>query len=202
MQATNGFRKLKAYEQLPAFTRGARQDQLGGRHSGDSCSNRRGRITFKQRRPLRRISTKTGTSPSSATHVSAMRKAVISRLGVVEDTDGQNRWRRPRSVPVEPPSHVAASDDERQTWERRRDEAQSAKEAEAAAAIRARLKRVVDLTQARLGVVADPKARAAKMVRLSEIQASLAANKDPKTLAIISQSFSEIEARLARLTAE
>jgi hypothetical protein len=50
--------------------------------------------------------------------------------------------------------------------------------------------------------VADPKARAAKIVRLSEIQASLAANKDPKTLAIISQSFSEIEARLARLTAE
>jgi hypothetical protein len=53
-----------------------------------------------------------------------------------------------------------------------------------------------------LGAVADPKARAAKMVRLSEIQASLAANNDPKTLAIISQSFSEIEARLARLTAE
>jgi hypothetical protein len=106
---------------------------------------------------------------------------------------------RPLSVP---PSHVAASDDERQTWERRRDEAQSAKEAEAAAAIRARLKRVVDLTQARLGAVADPKARAAKMVRLSEIQTSLAANKDPKTLAIISQSFSEIEARLARVMAE
>ena len=101
-----------------------------------------------------------------------------------------------------PPSHVAASDDERQTWERRRDEAQSAKEAEAAAAIKARLKRVVDLTQARLGAVANPKARAEKMVRLSEIQASLAANKDPKTLAIIGQSFSEMEAHLARLRAE
>ena len=131
-----------------------------------------------------------------------MRKAVISRLGVVEDTDGQNRWRRPRSVPVEPPSHVAKPDDARQTWERRGDEARSAKEAEAAAAVGARLKRVVDLTQARLGAVAHPKARAAKMVRLSEIQASLAANKDPKTLAIISQSFSEIEARLARVMAE
>jgi hypothetical protein len=103
---------------------------------------------------------------------------------------------------VEPPTHVATSDHARQTWERRRDEAQSAKEAEAAAGIRARLKRVVDLTQARLAAVADPKARAAKMVRLSEIQASLAANKDPKTLAIINQSFSEIEARLAHLTAE
>jgi Holliday junction resolvasome RuvABC ATP-dependent DNA helicase subunit len=65
--------------------------------------------------------------------------------------------------------------------------------------IRTRLKRVVDLTQARLRAVVDPKVAAAKLVRLSEIQASLAANKDPKTLAIISQSFLEIEARLARL---
>jgi hypothetical protein len=112
------------------------------------------------------------------------------------------RLGRPQSVLVAPPSHVATTDETRQTWERRRDEAHSAQEAETATAIRARLKRVVDLTQARLGAVADPKARAAKMVRLSEIQASLAANKDPKTLAIISQSFSEIEARLARLTAE
>jgi hypothetical protein len=114
----------------------------------------------------------------------------------------RKRLGRPPSVPVAPPSHVATTDYARQTWERRRDEAQSAKEAEAAAAIRARLKRVVDVTQARLGAVADPKARAAKMVRLREIQASLAVNRDPKTLAIISQSFSEIEARLARLTAE
>jgi hypothetical protein len=43
------------------------------------------------------------------------------------------------------------------------------------------------------------KAQTEKMVRLSEILASLAPNKDPKTLAIISQSFSEIEVRLARL---
>jgi len=50
-----------------------------------------------------------------------------------------------------------------------------------------------------LRAVVDPKVAAAKLVRLSEIQASLAANKDPKTLAIISQSFLEIEARLARL---
>ena len=109
---------------------------------------------------------------------------------------------RPPSVPVEPPSHVATTDEARQEREKRRDEPERGKEAEAAAAIRARLKRVVDLTQARLGAVADPKARAAKMVRLSEIQTSLAANKDPKTLAVISRAFSEIEARLARLTAE
>jgi hypothetical protein len=82
-------------------------------------------------------------------------------------------------VSVEPPSHVATTNDARGERERRRDDAQSAKEAEAAAAIRARLKRVVDLTQARLGAVADPKARTAKMVRLSEIQASLADNRDP-----------------------
>jgi hypothetical protein len=96
-------------------------------------------------------------------------------------------------VPVEPPSHVATTDDARREWERRRDEAQSAKEAEAAVAIRARLKRVVDLTQVRLGVVADPKARAAKMVRLSEIQASLAANRDPKALAVISRAFRRLK---------
>src|ERR1700733_13499393 len=50
------------------------------------------------------------------------------------------------------------------------------REAEAAAAVRARLERVVDLRQARLGAVADPKESAAKMVGLPDIQASLAAN--------------------------
>jgi hypothetical protein len=137
--------------------------------------------------------------------LAAWRQAEDARLAKepepVKIPTGKRLGRRP-SVPVAPPLHVAATDDARREWERRRDEAQLAKEAEAASAIWARLKRVVDLTQARLGAVADPKARAAKMVRLSEIQASLAANKDPKTLAIISQSFSEIEARLARLTTE
>jgi hypothetical protein len=113
-----------------------------------------------------------------------------------EDTIGQATSAAPL-VTVEPPSHVATPDDARREWERRRDEARWAKEAESAAAIRARLKRAVDLTQARLGAVADPKTPTAKMVRLREIQASLAANKDPKTLAIISQSFSEIEARFS-----
>jgi hypothetical protein len=100
-------------------------------------------------------------------------------------------------------SHVVgATYQQRREWEDRKAAAERQHEAEAASAIRARLKRVVDLTHARLEAVADPKARAAKMVRLREIQASLAANKDPKTLAIISHSFSEIEARLVRVMAE
>jgi hypothetical protein len=104
---------------------------------------------------------------------------------------------------VEPVSHVGgATHEQRREWEDRKAAAGYQREAEAAAAIRARLKRVVDLTQARLGAVADPKARAAKIARLSEIQASLILHKDAKTLAIIGQSFSEIEARLARLSAE
>ena len=82
--------------------------------------------------------------------------------------------------PVEPPSHGATTDDARREWERRRDAAQSVKEAEAAAAIRARLKRVVDLTQARLGAVADPKARAAKMVRLSRFRRRWPLTRIPK----------------------
>jgi hypothetical protein len=52
--------------------------------------------------------------------------------------------------------------------------------------------KAVDLTQARLGAVADPKFRQARMVRLVEIQASLAANRDPMKPAVISRSFSEI----------
>jgi hypothetical protein len=84
---------------------------------------------------------------------------------------------------VEPPSHVrSATDEQRRDWEDRKAVAERQHEAEAAATVRARLKRVVDLTQARLGAIADPKAAAAKVVRLCEIQASLAANKDPKTL--------------------
>jgi len=104
--------------------------------------------------------------------------------------------------PIVEPNVVGATGEQRREWEDRKAAAERQREAEAAASTRARLKRAVDLTQARLGAVADPKARAAKIVRLSEIQASLAANKDPKMLAIISQSCSEIEARLARLTAE
>jgi hypothetical protein len=100
--------------------------------------------------------------------------------------------------PVEPVSHVVgATHEQRREWEDRKAAAERQREAEAAAAIRARVKRVVDLTQTRSGAVADPKARAAKMVRLGEIQASLAANKDPKTLAIMRRAFSEIEALLA-----
>jgi hypothetical protein len=77
----------------------------------------------------------------------------------------------------------------------------NANEAEAAAAIRARVTKAVELTRARISAVADPRFRQAKMVRLAEIQASLAAE-NPKTLAVISRTLGEIEARLARLTAE
>jgi hypothetical protein len=91
------------------------------------------------------------------------RKAEDERLGAiprpVKPPTGKQLGRLP-SVPIESPSYVATTDHARREWKRRRrDEAQSAKEAEAAAAIWARLKRVVDLTQARLGAVADPKAR-------------------------------------------
>jgi hypothetical protein len=109
----------------------------------------------------------------------------------------------PPKPKAEPLSHVAgAADEQRRMWEDRKAAAERQREAEAAAAIRARVTKAVELTCARLSAVTDPKFRQAKMLRLAEIQASLAANKDPKTLAIISQSFSEIEARLARLTAE
>jgi hypothetical protein len=111
-------------------------------------------------------------------------------------------WPTAPPKPSAEPSVVGATGEQRRESEDRKAAAERQREAEAAAAIRARLRRVVDLTLARLGAVADPKAAAAKMVRLSEIQESLAANKDPIALAIVSQSFSEIEARLARLTGE
>lgn len=82
--------------------------------------------------------------------------------------------------------------EQRRESEDRKAAAERQREAEAAAAIRARLRRVVDLTPARLGAVADPKATAAKMVRLSEIQESLAANKDPIAPAIIVSRFQRL----------
>ena len=109
--------------------------------------------------------------------------------------------------PTAPPTpnaepHVAgAADEQRRRWEDRKAAAERQREAEVAAAIRARVTKAVELTCARVSAVADPKFRQAKMVRLAEIQASLA-TKDPKTLAVISRTLGEIEARLARLTAE
>jgi hypothetical protein len=89
----------------------------------------------------------------------------------------------------------------RSAWSDRKQAADAQREAEAAAAIKARLKRAVDLTQARLGAIADPKDRMSKMARLSELQASLSSN-NPKTLAIIGKGFLDIEAKLARLNGE
>jgi len=61
--------------------------------------------------------------------------------------------------------------------------AERQRETEAAAAIRARVTKAVELTCARMSAFSNPKFRQAKMARLAEIQASLAA-KDPKTLAV------------------
>ena len=104
--------------------------------------------------------------------------------------------------PVEPPSHGGAIDEQRREWEDRKAAAERQREAEAAAAIRARVVRAVELTCARVNALPDMSTRREKMARLAELQASLAANRDPKALAVISRAFSEIEARLARLTAE
>jgi hypothetical protein len=101
---------------------------------------------------------------------------------------------------VETAPHVAG-DEARREWEQRRDDAQAAKVADAAAALRARVTHAVELTCARVNSLPDPVARRAKMVKLGEIQASLM-GKDPKMLSLISGKLAEIEARLARLTAE
>jgi hypothetical protein len=92
--------------------------------------------------------------------------------------------------------------EQRRKWEDRKAAAERQRETDAAAAIRARVVRAIELTCARVNALPDMSTRREKIARLAELQASLAANKDPKTLAIISQLFSEIEARLARLTAE
>jgi hypothetical protein len=64
MEAKKGFRRLKAHKQLPALR--AALDKQGPETSPAprtaSCSNRRGGIAFKWRRPFR-ISTTNGTSP-------------------------------------------------------------------------------------------------------------------------------------------
>jgi hypothetical protein len=98
--------------------------------------------------------------------------------------------------PVEPPSHVGAIDGQRRDWEDRKAAAERQREAEAAAAIRARVVRAVELTFARVNALPDMSTRREKMARLAELQASLAANRDPKALAVISRTLVEIEARL------
>ena len=117
---------------------------------------------------------------------------------MVQERENKPPAAKPRHV--EP--HVASAiDKQRRDWEDRKSAAERQREAEAAAAIRARVTKAVELTCARVSAVADPQFRQAKMVRLAEIQASLAA-RDPKMLAVISRTLGDIEARLARLTAE
>jgi hypothetical protein len=106
------------------------------------------------------------------------------------------------AVIVDPDRPQVDADKQWREWERRRDEAERAKIANEAAALRARVNHAVLLTVARINALPDMSTRRDKAARLAEIQVSLASHKDAKTLAIISQSFSEIGARLARLTAE
>jgi hypothetical protein len=105
------------------------------------------------------------------------------------------------AVIVDPDRPQVDADKQRREWERRRDEAERAKIANEAAALRARVNHAVSLTMARINALPDMSTRREKEARLAEIQASLASHTDPKTLAIISQSFSKIEARLAPLSA-
>jgi hypothetical protein len=112
------------------------------------------------------------------------------------------RQTRPPLVPVETTPHVPRSDEQRREWENRKATAERQRKTEAAAAIRARVVRAVELTCARVNALPDRSTRREKMARLAELQTSLGANRDPKALAVISRAFSEIEARLARLTAE
>ena len=109
---------------------------------------------------------------------------------------------RPPKVPavaatiVHPNTELARS-----AWSDRKQAADAQREAEAAEAIKARIKHAVSLTQARLGLVADPVERHAKLVKLSELQASLSSH-NPKTMAIIGKGFLDIEAKLARLNGD
>jgi hypothetical protein len=104
--------------------------------------------------PLAEIFSKYPPGDDRLSAIALWRQAEEARLArepaLVKVPTG-NRLGRPPVVLVEPPSHVATTDEARQEREKRRDEPERGKEAEAAAAIRARLKRVVDLTQARLG---------------------------------------------------
>ena len=118
------------------------------------------------------------------------------RLAVhVRDTKPAVRGPTAPPKPKAEPHVAGAPDQHRREWKDRKAAAERQREAEAAAVIRARVTKAVELTCTRVSAIADPTFRQAKMVRLAEIQASLAA-KDPKTLAVISRALEEIEARL------
>jgi hypothetical protein len=115
------------------------------------------------------------------------------------------RLGRPPAVPaviVDPDKPQVGAEKQRTEWEQRRDEAERAKVANEAAALRARVDHAVSLTVARIKALPDMSTRREKEARLAEIQVSWASHKDSKTLAIISRGFAEIEFQLARLSAE
>ena len=66
--------KAEGLQATASLTRGARQDQFKGCHGGASCSNRRGRITFKQRRPLREFQQRPGHRHGEPTTSEAHRR--------------------------------------------------------------------------------------------------------------------------------
>ena len=133
------------------------------------------------------------------------RRLEDARLGAIPrpvKPPPNKRAGRPPLVPavaatiVHPNSQLARS-----AWETRRDETQAAKEAAEAVAIKARLKKAVELETVRINALANMSVKSEKLRRLNEIQASLM-TQSPKTLAVISKSLGQIEARLSRLSAE
>ena len=60
-----GLSQVEGLQAIASATRSARQDQVKNRHGGTPCSNRRGRLTFKQRRPLQDFQQRLGHHPKS-----------------------------------------------------------------------------------------------------------------------------------------
>jgi hypothetical protein len=137
--------------------------------------------------------------------LAAWRKAEDERLGAnppVQVPVGKRLLERPPKIPEEIARVFTNEGEARAEWERRREAAERQRGAEAAAAMRARVTKVAELTAHRINALPDMATRKEKMRRLAELQTSIMENRDSRILAIISRSFSEIEARLARLTAE
>jgi hypothetical protein len=132
----------------------------------------------------------------------AFRRAEDARLAAnppVKVPSGK-RAGRPPSVPIPTPVHPN-SELARSAWEDRRAAAQSAKEAEQAAALRVRIIHAVKITAVRVNSLPDVPTRREKLARLAEIEASLVSH-SPKTLVAGSRGLVAIEDRLAKLTAD
>jgi hypothetical protein len=96
---------------------------------------------------------------------------------------------------------VPVGDEARREWERRRDEAETKREGEAAAAVKARVRKAMSLTVVRVNALPDMATRREKLARLAEIEVSLTTH-NSETLAVISRGLTQIEVQLARLSAE